>query len=66
MPNRAVTFTYTNYKGATSVRTVEPVAVSFGANEWHPKPQWLLFAHDRSRDDLRTFAMDKISNWKEA
>lgn len=55
---------YTNYKGETAWRVIEPRAVCWGSNEWHPEPQWLLDAWDADRQAVRTFAMKDIREWK--
>jgi predicted DNA-binding transcriptional regulator YafY len=53
-------FTYTNWRGETSVRSVWPIRVEWGSNEYHPEPQWLLVALDLERDAERTFAIKDI------
>lgn len=49
--------TYTNWRGETSVRTIQPQYIWFGATEWHPDPQWLLTAFDLEKDAERDFAL---------
>lgn len=61
-----VTFTYKNYRGETSTRLVIPSHLAFGATKWHPKPQWLLEAHDCLKNAPRTFAVKDISDWDPA
>lgn len=61
-----VTFTYTNYRGETSMRRVRPIAISFEATVYHPEPQWLLRAQDLNKEGERIFAMKDISNWEPA
>lgn len=60
----AVTFTYKNYRGATSVRLVRPIMVSFGTTGFHPEPQWLLHAWDLNKEAERTFAIKDIKDWE--
>ena len=62
-PKTTVTFTYRNYRGEISVRLMRPIMVAFGANGFHPEPQWLLHGWDINRDAERTFAMKDISDW---
>lgn len=50
-------FRYTNYRGETSDRMVVPIGLAFGATEWHPEPQWLLWAYDLERAAIRAFAL---------
>lgn len=54
---------YTNYRGERAKRLIRPQQIWFGATEWHPKPQWLLTAHDLEKDAIRDFAMDQIHHW---
>lgn len=62
----AVTFTYKNYRGETSVRLVRPIMVSFGATGFHTEPQWLLHGWDMNKEAERTFAMKDIKGWDPA
>jgi len=57
---RELTFTYTNYSGATTIRRVLPVAIRFGTSPWHPEPCWLLRARDLDADEEREFDMRNI------
>lgn len=52
-----VPFTYTNYRGETSVRRITPLGLRFGSTEWHPEPQWLMTAYDHDKDANRDFAL---------
>ena len=63
-----VTFTYRNWRGEVSTRTVIPEAhgFRFAKSEWHPETQWLLKAWDLQKRDWRTFAMKDISDWEPA
>ena len=58
-----VTFTYRNYRGEVSTRTVIPIHIAWGANEWHPEQQWLLYALDTEKNAPRFFAMKDIKDW---
>ncbi len=53
----AITFAYTNWRGETAIRTVLPARIFWGANEWHPEPQWLMRALDVDRGEPRDFAL---------
>lgn len=59
-----VTFTYKSWRGIVSARRVLPIGIMFGSNEWHPKPQWLLYALDFDKNETRYFAVQDISDWK--
>lgn len=59
-----VVIDYTNWRGERSERIVAPKCISFGANEWHADPQWLLFAFDLKRGVFREFAMKDIHSWQ--
>lgn len=53
-------FSYTNWRGETSVRHVIPKGIRYAATEWHPEPQWLLDAFDIDRAADRSFAFSGI------
>jgi predicted DNA-binding transcriptional regulator YafY len=56
---------YTNWRGERSVRVVQPKAIFWGQNQWHPEPQWLLAATDPGKgNELRNFAMKDIHSWR--
>lgn len=59
-------FTYTNYKGNTSVRNVVSPTIVWGTSEWHNegKPTWLLEAFDLDKQAIRGFAMDSILSYE--
>lgn len=61
--SKAVRILYTNYRGETEYREIVPEKIWFGATEWHPENQWLLDAHDVSKNALRNFAMKDIQEW---
>lgn len=56
---------YTNWKGETAERIIEPLNLYFGHNEWHPKGQWLLEATDCIKGEKRSFAMKDIHYWEQ-
>ena len=58
-----VKIVYTNWKGETSIRRIIPQKISFGNNEWHKIPQWLLEAYDLDKKDVRHFALKDIRAW---
>jgi predicted DNA-binding transcriptional regulator YafY len=62
---KRVSIDYINWRGERSRRTIIPDAVSFGANKWHPKPQWLLRAFDVEKAAWRHFAMADIKCWRQ-
>lgn len=64
--DKTVHFTYTNWKGETSLRTVVPTFIWYGSTEFHPEPQWLLKAWDVDKKVERDFAMADISGWKQS
>ena len=64
LTRQAVCFTYRNYRGEVSTRTVVPLHIMWGANEWHPEEQWLLYAIDVKKEAQRLFAMKDITGWK--
>jgi len=60
-----VVIDYINWKGERSLRAIEPQSLSFGSNEWHPNPQWLLRAFDVEKSAWRDFAVSDIQNREE-
>ena len=56
---------YTNHHGERAIRRIIPRHIFWSSgNEWHPEPQWLLYARDLEKDADRTFAMKDIHSWK--
>ncbi len=64
--SNAIILDYTNYRGERSRRTVTPINIHFGSNEWHPEPQWLLLAMDHDKGNTRLFAVKDIHSWTPA
>lgn len=62
---RQVKILYTNWRGEQAIRTIVPAegGLYFGANEWHPEPQWLLEALDVDKRQTRQFALSGIKAW---
>lgn len=54
--DRVVELEYRKAEGPSMMREVEPHAILLN---W---PAWYLLAHDRMRDDVRTFRLDRIGN----
>lgn len=50
-------FIYTNWRGETAERAVEPSLVWFGTSAWHPERQWFLRAFDIAKGAYRDFAL---------
>lgn len=63
--NKVVRVRYTNWRGQTSVRNIEPIKIFWGNNEFHPESQWLLKCFDVDKNAERTFAMQDIHSWNE-
>ncbi|MGB0848221.1 MAG: WYL domain-containing protein [Thiolinea sp.] len=51
---------YTNWKGETRERRINPGRVWYGDTEFHPKRQWLLQAFDIEKQAVRNFALADI------
>lgn len=58
-PVQSVLMLYTNYKGETEERRVQPRAVYWGWTEWHPDPCYLLHAFDLEKNAIRDFELEK-------
>lgn len=48
---------YTNWRGETAERKIQPLYLWFGSTEWHPEPQWLITARDLDKGVERDFAL---------
>lgn len=58
-----LTITYTNWRGETATRRIQPIGFFYGETSWHPKPQWLLRALDVDRGLERDFAVSGIKGF---
>jgi len=56
-PTQTLRFSYVNYRGSFSWRTVNPISVRWGTSEWYETPQWLLMCYDMDKKDRREFAL---------
>jgi predicted DNA-binding transcriptional regulator YafY len=56
-PERELHFTYTNWRGETRPRRVQPQRIWFGTTEWHPEKQWFIEAVDLEGGAMRDFAL---------
>lgn len=59
----AIKVLYKNYKGEVAERSILPMEVLFGSNEYHTSPQWLLKVFDLEKKDYRTYALKDIQRW---
>jgi predicted DNA-binding transcriptional regulator YafY len=60
---KIVKIVYTNWRGETAERTIEPIQIWFGGTEWHKEEQWLLKATDVEKGAERDFALKDIQSW---
>jgi predicted DNA-binding transcriptional regulator YafY len=58
-----VVIDYTNHRGERKRRTILPLFVHWGKNEWHREEQYLLHAFDVEINAHRDFAMKDIHKW---
>jgi predicted DNA-binding transcriptional regulator YafY len=63
---RTVEIRYTNHRGKTSLRQIEPARIWFGTSHWHEGAQWFLDAFDVGKGDFRSFALRSITEWRPA
>jgi hypothetical protein len=65
---RKVAIDYTNWRGERKKYVIVPQQISFGSNEFHKEPQWLMEAivdlEGAPKYQLRTFAMKDIHSWE--
>ena len=64
MGNKKIEILYTNWKGETRIRQIIPQTIEFKSTEWHKEEQWLLKAIDIEKNEMRTFAIKDIKEWK--
>ena len=62
--NKQVQILYTNWKGETRLRTIIPISIEFKSTEWHKEEQWILNALDVEKNEMRSFAIKDIKEWK--
>ncbi len=55
---------YTNWRGETDQRKIQPLRLIFDQNQWHQEKQWLLEAIDLGKNAVRFFAVKDIHDWK--
>ena len=55
---------YKNWKGETGLRTIIPLSIFYGFNEFHKDEQWLMKVWDFDKEDYRTYALRDIKEWK--
>ena len=63
LPAEIIEIDYVNWRGQRSTRTIKPLRLVWGSNEWHPTPQWLVEAIDCEKGDVRGFALKGIRTW---
>ena len=62
--NKEVRVVYTNWRGETAERVIQPIEIYWGKTEWHPEEQWLLKVWDVDRAAERCYAMKDIKEWR--
>lgn len=61
---KIVKILYTNWKGETRERTILPISIEYKSTEWHTEEQWILNAMDIEKNEMRSFAIKDIKEWK--
>ena len=54
---------YKNWKEDVAIRTIIPLSIFHGSNEFHKENQWLLKVWDVEKHDYRTYAIKDILEW---
>jgi len=62
-PAQHIKVRYTNYRGEVAVRTIVPMEVFWGKNEYHTHEQWLLRVWDVEKGAERIYALKDINEW---
>lgn len=55
---------YTNYRNKRNVRIVQPNEIIFEETYFHKGKQWILYAYDPTKKDMRCFACKDIHSFK--
>ncbi len=55
---------YKNWKGCLEWRTIIPMDIFFGSNQYHTEEQWLMVVWDLDKNAERTYAIKDIKMWK--
>lgn len=59
-----IIFNYTNWQGKTNERKAIVSDFSFGSNEYHKEPQFMILGFDVDKSAHRTFATKDIKDIK--
>lgn len=59
-----ITFDYTNWRGEQGHRKAIVQEFSYGSNEYHKEPQFIMLALDVDKLQYRTFTTKDMSNVK--
>lgn len=59
-----ISFTYKNWKGETSERKAIVSDFSYGSNEYHKEPQFMILGFDWDKNAWRTFTTNDMTNVK--
>jgi 8-oxo-dGTP pyrophosphatase MutT (NUDIX family) len=57
---KTLKFEYTNYKGETRIREVEPLGIKFDSTPYNKDPEWLLEAMDVQKKENSLFTLTNI------
>lgn len=55
--DRAVVFSYTNWRGEQGSRLVTPAEIKFTSTAHHHERQWIMRGYDHHKKEFREFAM---------
>lgn len=57
---KSVAIGYVNYNGVASIRTIVPLKLHYGTNEYYKTPQWIIEAWDVGKQAARSFALANV------
>ena len=55
---------YTNYRNIHNIRVIQPNKIEYEETSFHPGKQFILYAYDPSKKDIRGFACKDIHSLK--
>jgi len=61
-PGARIKFDYENHRGERASRQCVFIGLDYGSNSYYPTDRWLLRGWDISRNDYRSFDLNKIEN----
>ena len=62
--NIAIKVVYKNWEEEEGLRTIIPLSIFYGSNDFHKEEQWLMKVWDLDKKDYRIYSLRDILEWK--